>query len=159
MCLLADELCKCRLGSINATRSASSLPIPPNKNRRTPLKTPNALPSSQSTINTPPLLASRRALNFHSKPSGLTYSEAILSGDISLGPVDFPVGWKDGRHPDDMKLLDAPVDPEFVWASDDSTDSDRLWYRVSFKTSNGGFLPASFLIASGAPFFLYLSKS
>jgi hypothetical protein len=92
---------------------------------------------------------------------GFSTSRAILYADDNLGDLllqqamDWPEEWQEhGRHPEDYKIVPEPIKPYFV--VHDRAHHYRIWYRVSFKVP-GGFLPASFLVDTGAPAWLYLS--
>jgi hypothetical protein len=72
--------------------------------------------------------------------------------DLTLTKLDFPDGWINGGHPDDLKLLEKPLKPEWIWKK--HRYLGRMWFRVSFRVE-GGFLPASFLVSTGAPSWLW----
>jgi hypothetical protein len=71
-----------------------------------------------------------------------------FESDFTLRKFDFPRGWVGGNHPSDFKLLPTPLKPEWIW--NPGRDIGRMWYRTSFKV-DGGFMPASFLVSTGAP--------
>jgi hypothetical protein len=72
--------------------------------------------------------------------------------DFTISSIDFPFGWVDGNHPSDFKLLPEPLKPEWIWKN--NLDLERMWFRISFKVQ-GGFMPASFLVSTGAPSWLW----
>ena len=73
--------------------------------------------------------------------------------DMSMG-FTFPFEWENGRHPDDLKLLKEPLKPYFQLHP--RKGLVRMWFRVSFKV-DGGFLPASFMVDTGATKWLYMT--
>jgi len=78
------------------------------------------------------------------------YERTCFESDFTIPLADCPIGWVNGHHPDDFKLLQKPLDPQLLW-----NKHDQLWFRVSFKVG-GGYLPASLLVHTGAPSWLYI---
>ncbi|KAJ7461465.1 hypothetical protein FB451DRAFT_1371204 [Mycena latifolia] len=91
-----------------------------------------------------------RQVRFNSRPAA---SDLLMDyGDLTSN--DFPEGWEAGQHPDDYKILSAPLKPELF-----IKDGGRMWYRISIKISDAQYMPMSFLVVSGAPDALYLSSN
>ncbi|KAJ7750143.1 hypothetical protein DFH07DRAFT_775274 [Mycena maculata] len=76
------------------------------------------------------------------------------SDDLVIVQTDFPKGWENGHHPDDYKILSAPIEPEYFINS--RYKHVRMWFRISFKIADGQYMPMSFLVNTNAPWWLYL---
>ena len=72
---------------------------------------------------------------------------------IMIDNRDFPCNFFNGRHPEDLKVLEKPIEPEFIL----NEINLRLILRNSFEVNNG-YLPMSFLIDTGAVGCLYFSE-
>jgi hypothetical protein len=68
---------------------------------------------------------------------------------------DFPIYFKNRKHPQDYQLLDAPIDPECIYHVNGA--HRRLFLRVSFKCK-GGFIPVTFLLDTCWPLFFRISR-
>lgn len=78
--------------------------------------------------------------------------------ELLLQEADFPDYFINMAHPDDLKPLDTPLEPEFI-EHDGIFGHHRLLFRVSFKMNDGTFVPFTFVIDTGAPFHFYLEES
>ena len=70
-------------------------------------------------------------------------------GTVLLGDADFPQNFKNMAHEDDYKLLEAPLDPQFIYHQ--RTGHSRLILRISFFVGHEKYLPMSFIIDTGNP--------
>lgn len=74
---------------------------------------------------------------------------------IVLCDEDFPLGYQNGKHPDDYVETDQPIAPQFIFHHV-LGKFNRLWWRVSVQLKNGKYASMSFLMDTGAPKHLYL---
>ena len=76
-------------------------------------------------------------------------------GDLQLCGADFPTHYVDMRHPDDGKITDESIEPEFYRHR--RPHHHRLILRISFQLENGKYVALSFVYDTGAPGSFYLS--
>ena len=76
---------------------------------------------------------------------------------FGLSNDHYPQGWDKGRHPDDLKVLSEPIKPEYLEVVEERSETDRTLFRISFKLSRG-FVPASFIVDTGAPSGIYVTE-
>ncbi|KAJ7472236.1 hypothetical protein B0H11DRAFT_1347089 [Mycena galericulata] len=98
------------------------------------------IPSSRSVLR--PLAAS---------PSWVGRID-LFYADLTISP---PVGWENGQHPDDYKILPTPLQPQYI--INPHLQLTRMWYRISFKIADGQYMPMSFLVDTNISRWLYLS--
>ncbi|KAG2423843.1 hypothetical protein HXX76_015003 [Chlamydomonas incerta] len=84
--------------------------------------------------------------------SGLTERE-----QVALCAEDYPLDFINGQHPGDYVETGAPIEPKCIYHHVYGK-FNRLWYRVSWKLSDGKYTTMSFLLDTGAPKHLYLSS-
>ena len=82
---------------------------------------------------------------------------ATVPEDLLLVAEDFPLDFKQGRHPDDYTTTVAPMERKHIFHHIRGRHN-RLWTRMSWKLIDGAFMPISFLLDTGAPKHMYLSK-
>mmetsp|Transcript_15908 Transcript_15908/g.39610 ORF Transcript_15908/g.39610 Transcript_15908/m.39610 type:complete len:178 (-) Transcript_15908:254-787(-) len=60
-------------------------------------------------------------------------------------------------HPTDMIESASPIEPEYIYNHRHGRHNRLLW-RVSWRVEEGKYVPMTFVIDTGAPKMLYLSK-
>ena len=73
---------------------------------------------------------------------------------FQLWERDFPSYFINRKHPQDLRLLDSPIDPECIYHVDGP--HRRLFLRISFKCK-AGFIPVTFLLDTCFPLWFRLS--
>ena len=86
----------------------------------------------------------------------LTSTATIEPGMLMLSAGDFPVHFRDGRHPEDLVVADRPIAPEYVYHNGGFGHLRILW-RAAWCTPAGRFVPVTFVVDTGAPLPVYLS--
>jgi hypothetical protein len=79
----------------------------------------------------------------------------VTQGDLLLQDADFPDNYVHMAHPDDYKLLDDPL--PIACMLHQHIGHWRLILRVSFRLTNGKYLPMSFVCDTGAPYDFYFA--
>jgi hypothetical protein len=72
----------------------------------------------------------------------MTNSETVM-----ITCMDFPDKYNNGMHPDDGKIVDKPIEAEFL-INDRNHRNIRLILRISFKL-RVGYLSMSFIVDTG----------
>lgn len=80
----------------------------------------------------------------------------VTENDLLLCEADFPANYVHMAHPDDYKLVDAPL--PITCLLHQMIGHWRLILRVSFRLKNGNYLPMSFVCNTGAPYDFYFSE-
>jgi hypothetical protein len=81
----------------------------------------------------------------------------VALGDLLLQDADFPDNYVHMAHPDDYKPMDAPLPITCLLHQTNGGGHCRLIFRVSFRLTDGTYLPMSFVFNTGAPCDFYLS--
>jgi hypothetical protein len=89
------------------------------------------------------------------EPSTMLMESYEWTPHFHLWDRDFPIYFKNRKHPQDYQLLDAPIDPECIYHVNGG--HRRLFLRVSFKCK-GGFIPVTFLLDTSWPLYFRISK-
>jgi hypothetical protein len=89
------------------------------------------------------------------EPSTMLMEAYEWKPHFHLWDRDFPIYFKNRKHPQDYQLLAAPIDPECIYHVNGA--HRRLFLRVSFKCK-GGFIPVTFLLDTSWPLFFRISR-
>jgi predicted aspartyl protease len=81
----------------------------------------------------------------------------VTDGDLLLHSEDYPSTFRNMKHEDDEVIADSAIVPDFIRHR--RPHHHRLLLRVSFKLTNGRFVPFTFVCDTGAPSSFYLSPS
>lgn len=81
--------------------------------------------------------------------------EDTVCDGLLLQNADFPDNYIDMHHPDDGKVFDRPISPEYIFHQR-YPERIRLILRISVKNTHG-YIPLSLICDTGAPNTLYLS--
>jgi len=76
--------------------------------------------------------------------------------ELLLHNTDFPSNFVNMAHPDDYKILDKPIIPEYIY--NDKSHHYRLIFRISWKLGENKYVPMSFVCDTGAPMFFYICE-
>src|SRR5690348_13937626 len=79
--------------------------------------------------------------------------DEITDSELLLQEADFLKYYKDMAHPNDYKIMDKPIEKEFIFHQ--YGHHNRLIHRISWKINNG-FIPMSFVCNTGSPMYFYL---
>jgi hypothetical protein len=81
--------------------------------------------------------------------------DKVTESDLMLHDEDFPDFFIDMKHPEDGVIVDSAIIPDFIRHR--RPHHHRLLFRVSFKLTNGKYVPFTFVCDTGAPGSFYLS--
>lgn len=76
--------------------------------------------------------------------------DQVTQRDLLLQDADFPDNYVHMAHPDDYKQRDDPL--PITCLLHQKIGHWRLIFRVSFRLTNGKYLPMSFVCDTGAPY-------
>lgn len=79
----------------------------------------------------------------------------IIKEELMLHDIDFPPPFVNMRHPDDYKITDKPIVPEYIY--NNISHHYRLIFRISWKLDENRYFPMSFICDTGAPMFFYFN--
>jgi hypothetical protein len=71
------------------------------------------------------------------------------NAETLLQPADFPINFVNMSHPDDYKLLNAPLAMEYIFHR--SEGNSRFIVQISFLVEKNKYLPMSFIVDTGCP--------
>jgi hypothetical protein len=80
--------------------------------------------------------------------------ETIIENELLFTDADYPSNYVDCVHPEDYKKQNQIVYEKLFYIK---SHHNRLLLRVSWNV-DGGFIPMTFILDSGAPMYFYLSK-
>jgi hypothetical protein len=69
--------------------------------------------------------------------------DKVTESDLMLHDEDFPDSFKDMKHPEDGVIVDSAIIPDFIRHR--RPHHHRLLFRVSFKLTNGKYVPFTFV--------------
>ena len=81
--------------------------------------------------------------------------EEEIAAELLLCEGDFPSNYTHMAHPNDYLLSEEPIKAEFI--SHRNGHHNRLLFRISWKLSEGNYLPMTFVCDTGAPMHFYFS--
>ena len=95
------------------------------------------------------------AFYYKNKLNRMISEQEMIEQELFLTEADFPIGYKHMAHTEDYIVSNEPT-KSFTYYK--SGRHRRLILRMRWKTSDGEYLPMSFVCDTSAPMHFYLSK-